>query len=246
MTKLIQERINYMPGKKRYIFQRNDIFTFSMDAVLLAKFAKVPKEEGKIVDLCAGNGAVPLMLSLRTNAKIDAVEIQKELCDLAEKSVEYNSLEKQISVINQNIMKLSDEVKWGSYDLVTCNPPYYSINSHNRRNNNEKVSIARHELECTLEDVIRISSRLVKQTGRFAIVHRPERLVEIIMCMIKCSLEPKVLQYVYPKRKKEPNMVFIEAVRNGGPGIKTLEPIYVYDNEGHHYTEEFKNHYEQW
>ena len=139
-------RLDYMPGKKRYIFQRKDIFSFSIDAVLLAGFAKVPNEQGKIIDLCTGNGAIPLQMSLRTKAKIDAVEIQKVLADLAERSVEYNSLEKQINIIHGNILDLNEEIQWDSYDLVTCNPPYFTVKSEKGKNQNEKVSYARHEI----------------------------------------------------------------------------------------------------
>ncbi|MFA9559769.1 tRNA1(Val) (adenine(37)-N6)-methyltransferase [Evansella sp. AB-rgal1] len=237
------ERINYLPGKKRYIYQRDDIFSFSMDAILLAKFATVPKEVGKIIDLCAGNGAIPLMVSLRTNSPIHAVEIQAELCKLGEKSIQYNSLENQISYIHKNILELSNEVDWGTYDLVTCNPPYFPMNASDRHNVNEKLLYARHEIACTLEDVIRISSKLVKQTGRVAIVHRPERLVEIITLLYKWKLEPKRIQFTHPRRDREANMVFVEAVRNGKVGLKTLPPITVF-GEGNEFTREFKSYYE--
>ncbi|SDZ66573.1 tRNA1(Val) A37 N6-methylase TrmN6 [Evansella caseinilytica] len=240
-----QERLDYLPGKKRFIYQRRDIFSFSMDAVLLAKFTKVPKEHGRMVDLCTGNGAIPLLLSLRTKAKIDAVEIQETLYELARKSVVYNRLEEQIHVIHQNILELNGEVQWGSYDVVTCNPPYFAVTSLHSKNNNEKVSYARHEIACTLEDVLRISSRLVKQTGRIALVHRPERLAEIFSLMKKYRLEPKRIQFVHPKRQREANMVLVEGVRGGKSGLKTLPPFFVY-GEGHDYTEEFKAHYEGW
>ncbi|ADU28327.1 tRNA1(Val) (adenine(37)-N6)-methyltransferase [Evansella cellulosilytica] len=238
------ERLDYMPGKQRYIYQRKDIFSFSMDAVLLGKFAKVPKEQGKVIDLCSGNGAIPLMLSVRTEAKIDAVEIQDILCSLAERSVSYNGLEEQINVINKNILHLQDEVEWGTYDLVTCNPPYFPVIALDRINNNEKVSYARHEIACNLEDVIRISSRLVKQTGRLAMVHRPERVVEIITLMTKYQLEPKRIQYVHPKKDREANMVLIEGSRAGKPGIKTLPPFIVY-GDGKEFTEEFNKYYHE-
>ncbi|MDQ0258012.1 tRNA1(Val) A37 N6-methylase TrmN6 [Evansella vedderi] len=240
-----QERLDYMPGKKRNIFQRKDIFSFSMDAVLLAKFAYIPKNKGKIIDLCAGNGAIPLMLSIRTDFKIDAVEIQEALCDLMKKSIIYNGLENQINVIHKNILELTDEVSWGTYDLVTCNPPYFPMAASDRHNKNEKLLFARHEYACTLEDVIRISSKLLNFSGRFAMVHRPERIVDIMTLMQKYKLEPKKIQFVYPKKGREANMVLVEGIRGGKPGIKTLYPFFVY-GEGQDYTEEFKTHYENW
>ncbi|MBU9721977.1 MULTISPECIES: tRNA1(Val) (adenine(37)-N6)-methyltransferase [Bacillaceae] len=239
------EYIHYMPGKKRYIYQRNDIFSFSIDAVLLAKFAKAPKATGKIIDLCTGTGAIPLLLSTRTSAPIDAVEIQSLLCELAEKSIKYNDLEGQISLIHKNILDLDKEVSWGSYDLVTCNPPYFTVTSDQGKNRNEKISYARHEIACTLDDVIRICARLVNQTGKIAMVHRPERLADIIITMRKYKVEPKVIQYVHPRKDREANMILIEAVRGGKPGLKTYPPFFVY-GDGQEYTKEFKEYYETW
>ncbi|MBU9713705.1 tRNA1(Val) (adenine(37)-N6)-methyltransferase [Evansella tamaricis] len=239
------ERLDYMPGKKRYIFQRDDVFSFSIDAVLLARFAKVPSDSGKVIDLCTGNGAIPLLLSLKTKACIDGVEIQNILSELAIKSCIYNGLENQIRIINSNILELYDEVSWGEYDLVTCNPPYFALTSEKGKNVNEKVSFARHEIACTLDDVIRISAKLVKQTGRLSMVHRPERLTEILLTMKKYRLEPKKIQFVHPKQDREANMVLVEGVRSGKTGIRTLPPIFVYGN-GKQYTKEFKELYENW
>ncbi|WP_088036631.1 tRNA1(Val) (adenine(37)-N6)-methyltransferase [Evansella clarkii] len=240
-----EERLDYLPGKKRYIFQRRDIFSFSIDAVLLAGFAKVPGDKGKIIDLCAGNGAVPLQMSLRTKAKIDAVEIQEVLAGLASKSINHNGLDDQINIINKNLLDLENEVSWDSYDLVTCNPPYFKVTSEKGKNDNKMVSYARHEVAATLEDIINISSRLVKQTGRLAMVHRPERMAEIFSVMQKYSLEPKRVQFVYPKSDREANMVLVEAVRGGKSGLRTLPPIIVY-GAGNTYTKEFKELYEKW
>lgn len=237
-----EERLDYLPGKKRYIYQRKDIFSFSMDAILLSKFATVPKGSGKIIDLCAGNGAIPLMVSLRTSSKIEAVEIQETLYELMKKSVKYNKLEDQITPIHKNILHLSNEVEWGTYHLVTCNPPYFPMNAGGEQNENEKISYARHEIACTLEDIVSISSRLLNFSGRFAMVHRPERVVDILSLMRKYAIEPKRIQYIHPKKGREANIVLVEGIRGGKPGIKTLSPFFVY-GEGQHYTEEFQKHY---
>ncbi|WP_280772209.1 tRNA1(Val) (adenine(37)-N6)-methyltransferase [Salipaludibacillus daqingensis] len=240
---MIKERLDYMPGGKRTIFQRRDVFSYSMDAVLLAKFVQLPSQNGKVIDLCAGNGAVPLMMTLRTKAKIDAVEIQNLLCELAERTMKENGLDEQVNVIGADLLELGPQIKWESYDAVTCNPPYFPVTSEKNKNENVHFSLARHEISCTLDDVIRISSKLVKQKGRVAIVHRPERVVDIFATMKKYRLEPKRLQYVHPKKGKEANMIFVEAVREGNPGVKTLPPWIVYKDEKN-YTEEFRNHYE--
>lgn len=239
-----EERIDYMPGGSRLIYQRKDVFAFSMDAVLLAKFARVPGESGRIIDLCAGNGAVPLMMSLRTKAKIDAVEIQELLCDLANKSIDYNDLRNQVRVVHSDILALKEEVGWESYDTVTCNPPYFPVTSPKGKNRNAHFSLARHEVACTLEDVIRLASRLVKQKGKVALVHRPERVADIFAVMKQYRIEPKLVQYVHPKASKEANMVMVEGVREGNPGIKTLPPWIVYNDENE-YTKAFKEHYEK-
>lgn len=240
---MIEERLDYMPGGRRTIFQRRDVFSYSMDAVLLAKFVQMPSDKGKIIDLCAGNGAIPLMMTLRTKALIDAVEIQTLLCKLAVKTMRENGIDQQVNVIEADLMALGGQIKWGSYDNVTCNPPYFPVTSEKGKNENIHFSLARHEVSCTLEDVIRVSSKLVKQKGRVALVHRPERTVEIFATMKKYRLEPKRIQYVHPKKNKEANMVLIEAVREGNPGVKTLPPWVVYKDH-QHYTEEFKHHYE--
>ncbi|WP_310793594.1 tRNA1(Val) (adenine(37)-N6)-methyltransferase [Salipaludibacillus neizhouensis] len=238
------ERLDYMPGGNRFIYQRKDVFAFSMDAVLLAKFVKVPVPQGKIMDLCAGNGAVPLMMTLRTEAKIDAVEIQELLCNLASKSMVHNGVSNQVRVIHSDILLLKEEVAWETYDVVTCNPPYFPVTSEKGKNKDKPFSLARHEVACTLEDVIHVSSRLVKQKGRVALVHRPERVADVFALMKQYRIEPKRIQYVHPKATKDANMVMVEGVREGNPGITTLPPWIVYDDVNQ-FTEVFKHHYEK-
>ncbi|PYZ95450.1 SAM-dependent methyltransferase [Alteribacter lacisalsi] len=240
------ERVDHLPGTDMPIIQRKDVFVFSTDAVLLATFASVPKKRGRMIDLCAGNGAVPLMLTLRTNAFIEAVEIQEPLAELARRNVDNNSLNDRIKVIHQNINELDSEVAWGRYDVVTCNPPYFPV-SQNKRDisENDRINVARHEIACTFDDVARVASRLVKDRGRFALVHRPERLADILTALRKYQLEPKRMQFVHPKSGKEANMVLVESLKRGRPGVTTLPPIVVYGDDGR-YTGEFRELYETW
>ncbi|UJW55978.1 tRNA1(Val) (adenine(37)-N6)-methyltransferase [Bacillus sp. A116_S68] len=238
------ERLDYLPGLKRQIYQRSDIFSYSMDAILLAKFVTLPKrEESRIIDLCTGTGAVPLVMSLRTRSSIDAVEIQPLLASLSMKSMRHNNIHNQVNVIEADIRELQETVTYGSYHIVTCNPPYFPVTAEKGKNLNEHLSIARHEVMCTLEDVIRAASKLLIAKGIVALVHRPERLVEIVTIMKQYQLEPKRLQYVHPNKNKEANMVLIEAVKEGRPSVKILPPWIVY-GEDHTYTKEFKAHYE--
>ncbi|MBM7098037.1 MULTISPECIES: tRNA1(Val) (adenine(37)-N6)-methyltransferase [Alteribacter] len=241
-----EERVDFLPGTKLGIIQRRDVFVFSTDAVLLSKFASIPKRGGRMIDLCAGNGAIPMMLTKRTDAPIDAVEIQEPLVDLALRNMKNNGLDKQVNVIHQDITKLHGDVAWGRYDVVTCNPPYFPMTVNERdRNENKTISLARHEITCTIDDVVRIASRLVKYRGKFALVHRPERLADIMSALRTYDLEPKRIQYVHGKRGKEANMVLIESMKSGSPGLKTLFPISVYGEDGQ-YLKEFKDHYESW
>ncbi|TMW69972.1 tRNA1(Val) (adenine(37)-N6)-methyltransferase [Alteribacter natronophilus] len=241
-----EERVDHLPGTTMPIVQRKDVFVFSTDAVLLATFSGIPKKKGKMIDLCAGNGAVPLMLSLRTKAPIDAVEIQQPLAELAERNVKNNNLGGQISIIHKDINELDKEVSWGRYDTVTCNPPYFPLSQNERDlNENKRINMAKHELACTFDDVARTASRLVKDRGRFALVHRPERLGDILITLRKYNLEPKRMQFVHPKEGKNANMVLVESMRRGSPGLTVLPPIIVYGEDGT-YTKEFKKLYETW
>ncbi|QKS69627.1 tRNA1(Val) (adenine(37)-N6)-methyltransferase [Paenalkalicoccus suaedae] len=235
-------RLDYLPGRQRVIYQRDDIFAFSIDAVLLARFVTLPAS-GKVVDLCTGTGAIPLLMSLRTKASILGVELQETLAELTKLSVAENKLEEQITVSQQDLNKLTD-VAWGKYDVVTCNPPYFAVTADKGTNENTFKSLARHEIACTLEDVIRVSSRLVKSKGRVALVHRPERLDEIIAYMHTYKLAPKRIQCVHPHKGKDANMLLIEAVRDGGFGAKILPPWVLYQEDGS-FTKEFAEHWDK-
>ncbi|WP_307208041.1 tRNA1(Val) (adenine(37)-N6)-methyltransferase [Paenibacillus harenae] len=210
------------------IIQSREVFSFSLDAVLLSRFANIPKR-GKMIDLCTGNGVIPMLLSTRTKAHIDAVEIQPRLADMARRSIEMNGLQNQIRIIEQDLRLYAKEAGNGVYDAVTVNPPYMPVTAGDQ-NENEHYAIARHEIHCTLNDVMQASARLVRPGGKVAMVHRPSRLLDIVETMRKWKLEPKRVQFVHPHANAEANMILIEAMRDGKPDIKLLPPIMVYEN----------------
>ena len=240
MVELIgDERLDYLLAEDLRIIQSPTVFSFSLDAVLLAKFAYMPIQKGNIIDLCTGNGIIPLLLSTRTKGKIIGVEIQKRLYDMAVRSIAYNNLENQIEMIHGDLKDSTKVLGHGKYDVVTCNPPYFLTSERNMQNLNEHLAIARHEILCTLEDVIRVSSQLLKQGGKVALVHRPGRLVDIVELMRKYGVEPKRIQFVYPKQGKEANTLLVEGIKGGRSDLKMLPPLVVY-NEENEYSKEIK------
>ncbi len=233
------ERLDYLLAEDLKIIQSPSVFAFSLDAVLLAKFAYVPIQKGNMIDLCSGNGIIPLLLSTRTKGVITGVEIQERLYDMAVRSIEYNRLNNRLQMVHGDIKDMPSVLGHGKYEVVTCNPPYFSTASKEEINENQHLAIARHEILCTLEDTIRVSSQLVRQGGKVAFVHRPGRFLEMITLMRKYRLEPKRIQFVHPKQGKEANTLLIEAIKDGQPDLKILPPMFVY-NEDHQYTQEVK------
>ncbi|MBE1556199.1 tRNA1(Val) (adenine(37)-N6)-methyltransferase [Sporosarcina limicola] len=233
------ERLDYLLAEKLRIIQSPSVFSFSLDAVLLAKFAYVPIRSGSIVDLCAGNGAIPLFLSARTNADITAVELQGRLSGMAERSVRYNGLENRIHIVNDDVIGIASKIGYEKYDVVTCNPPYFPAQEASDKNLLEHVAIARHEIRLTLEQAIQSANELLKQGGKAAFVHRPGRLLDIVTAMRASRLEPKRIRFIYPKEGKEANTLLIEAIKDGKPDLKVLPPLYVYGPDGQ-YTEEVR------
>ena len=213
------------------IYQDTDAFNFSIDSMLLASFATITKKMKNICDLCTGNAPIPLYLSLRTKENIKGIEIQKDSFDLAYKSVLENKLENQIEIINDNLIDISKKIGKNKFDLVTCNPPYFKLGNHNI-NPNDKKAIARHEVLATLDDIVKEASNLLNSKGYFAMVHRPLRLIEIIETFKKYNIEPKRLQFIYPKENSECNHILIEGVKDGAPGLKVLNPIFIYNDDG--------------
>lgn len=228
------ERLDYLTNKLK-IIQSNEIFSFSMDAVLLAHFPSIPSK-GKIIDLCCGNGVIPLLLSNKTKGQIFGVEIQKKVVDMAIRSIEINNLTNQIIIIHGDIKDSPNVLGRGIFDLVTVNPPYLQLNGQDK-NINDHVAIARHEISTDLTEVINTSSQLLKVGGRIAMVHRPSRLADIITSLRNKKLEPKRIRFVHPYKSKEANMVLIEAVKYGGKELHILPPLIIYEDKSK-YSEE--------
>ncbi|MDG2794498.1 tRNA1(Val) (adenine(37)-N6)-methyltransferase, partial [Vibrio parahaemolyticus] len=190
------ERLDYLLAQDMKIIQSPSVFNFSLDAVLLADFAWVPIQKGNLLDLCTGNAVVPLLLSTRTKGNITGVEIQERLYDMGIRSVQYNKLEERIHLIHGDLKDMPEKLGRHQYDVVTCNPPYFQTPVTSEKNMNEHLAIARHEIMCTLEDVVSASSQLVKQGGKVAFVHRPGRLLDIVTLMRKYKIEPKRVRFV--------------------------------------------------
>lgn len=233
------ERLDDLLAEGLKIIQSPTVFSFSLDAVLLAKFAYVPIRRGSIIDLCAGNGAIPLFLSARSKAEITAVELQPRLARMAERSVRLNGLEDRIRIIEGDVKGIADRLGHEKHDLVTCNPPYFPAHELSDRNMLEEVAIARHELYLTLDEAVANAGSLLKQGGKAAFVHRPGRLLDLVTAMRANRLEPKRIRFVYPKRGREANTLLIEGTKDGRPDLKILPPLYVYEENGE-YTPELR------
>ncbi|MGH4140846.1 tRNA1(Val) (adenine(37)-N6)-methyltransferase [Clostridium sp.] len=223
------------------VIQKKDAFRFGIDAVLLANFAKV-KRNAKVVDLCTGTGIIPFILAGKTDASdIMGVEIQEELVDMANRCAQYNNLEKKISFICGDLKSTELIKSIPKVEVVTVNPPYKLQNS-GLINLNDKNAISRHEICCKLEDVIIASRILLKDSGRVYMVHRPDRLVDILCTMRKHKIEPKRIRMVHPSVNKAPNIVLIEGQRDGGTFLKWETPLYVHTEDGG-YTQEIQDMY---
>lgn len=235
------ERIDQLYSQNVKIIQSPDVFSFSLDAVLLADFAKVvTSPKGKIVDLCAGNGAVGLFISRKTKAHIDMIEIQPRLADMAQRSVALNHLENQITVHTMDIADAFKVIAKDSIDSITCNPPYFANLDTSKKNPNPYLAIARHEIKTNFDTVARIASGLLKYNGKLFLVHRPDRLTELLMTLSKYQLTPKVLRFILPRQDKEANMVLIEAIKAGKlGGLRVLPELVVYN--GKNYTSEVQH-----
>lgn len=234
------ERLDYLLAEDLRIIQSSSVFSFSLDAVLLSRFASVPISKGKIIDLCTGNGAIPLFLSARTKASITGIELQERLADMARRSVVYNDLGEQLTIMQDNVIGIAKKMGYEMYDTVTCNPPYFPAMDASTKNKSEHYTIARHEVELTLDQAVQSASELLKQGGKAAFVHRPGRLMDILTSMRQNRLEPKRIRFVYPKEGKEANTLLIEAIKDGKPDLKILPPLYVYTGDGE-YTEEVRH-----
>ncbi len=228
---LPHERVDDLQRSGRRIIQDPDRFCFGMDAVLLSGFANACKGE-KVADLGTGTGIIPILMEAKTPAEhFTGLEIQAESADMARRSVALNHLEEKITIVTGDIKEASRLLGNGSFDVVTSNPPYMTV-SKGLPNPDQAKAIARHEILCTLEDVVREASRLLRTGGRFYMVHRPFRLVEIFRIMTQYRIEPKRMQLIHPFIDREPNMVLIEGARGGGAMLKIERPLIIYEKPG--------------
>lgn len=232
---------NYLLGYENLkIIQDTEMFNFSLDTVLLPNFITINEKIKKILDIGTGNGPIPLILSTKTKAKIIGVEIQKEVSEMAKESVKINNLQDQITIINEDIKNNKFETE--TFDIITCNPPYFEMKENSKLNKNDYKTIARHEINLNLEELLKISKKLLKNGGTLGLVHRPERLLDIIEVMRKYNLEPKKIRFVYPKKDKPANILLIEGKKNGKKGLKILPPLYSHNDDGS-YTKEINKYF---
>lgn len=215
------------------LIQKKDAFRFGIDAVLLSYFANV-KNKFEVIDLCTGTGIVPFLITGKYNPKrIVGLEIQDAMVDMAVRSAKLNLLQDKVGFIKGDLKDIKFIKSLGRFDVITVNPPYKLYNS-GIVNLEDNIAIARHEISCNLEDVIIASRILLKDSGRLYMVHKPERLIDILSLMRKHKIEPKRIQMVHPNTKKPPNIVLIEGQRDGGQFLKWETPIYVYDENGNY------------
>ena len=225
-------------NKKLKIIQRSDYFNFSIDSLLVSEFVSIKKDTKNIIDLGTGNAVIPLFLSKKTSAKIFGMEIQKISFEIAQRNININNLNEQIYIIYDDMKNYKKYFLNGSFDIVVSNPPFFKFNGNKELLNDlEQLSIARHEIEITLEELIQTASLLVKDRGYFYLVHRADRLTEIISALQKFNFEAKKIKFCYTTENKNAKIVLIEAIKSGKAGLTILPPLVINKNNGE-YTEE--------
>ncbi|CAM3124097.1 tRNA1(Val) (adenine(37)-N6)-methyltransferase [Leuconostoc rapi] len=236
------ERIDGLPSQNIHIIQNPDMFSYSLDAILLAHFAGVKgKGAGITVDLGAGTGAVGLFYSPRVIGTIKLVEIQPELAEMAQRSIEINGLQKRVSVLLSDMKDIFNDIQPGSVETVLSNPPYFPLNETTKTNHDTHYELARHELTIDLPSLAQVANKLLKNNGKFYMVHRPERLADIFAAFDQRKLRIKRIQFVYGKSDREANMVLVEAIKSGRPGgVRIMPPIIAYTSENN-YTSQVQN-----
>lgn len=230
-TEIQMERIDDLERDGLKIIQNPEKFCFGIDAVLLSSFAKAKAGE-TVVDIGTGNGVIPILMSSKTEGeRFYGIEIQEDVAEMAGRSVKLNGLEDRLQIICDDVNNSSAHFKGGSVDVITCNPPYMN-DLHGLKNDEDALTIARHEVKCTLTDVLREGSRMLRSGGRYYMIHRPHRLADIFTEMRANRLEPKRMRMVHPYADKEANMVLIEATKDGGSFMVIEKPLIVYDKPG--------------
>ena len=231
------ERIDQLFADDIQIIQSKEVFSFSIDAVLLANFPSLPKH-GLIVDLCAGNGAVGLFASRKTQATIHQIELQPRLADMGARSIQLNQLDERMQMHQLDLKDAATVIQPDSVDLILCNPPYFKELSSSKKNPNPYLAAARHELHTSLREVVQMSAKLLKTNGRLAMVHRPDRFLDVINEMQAADIAPKRIRFVYPKPDKEANILLVEGIYKGKKeGFRVLPPFFTHHDNGE-YREE--------
>lgn len=237
------ERIDDLGIKNLKIIQNKKWFCFGIDSVLLANFAKNIKKDSYVLDLGTGSGIMPTLLCGKTELKkVVGIEIQKDVCDMAKRSIELNKINEKFEIICDSILNLNKYFEKQTFDVVITNPPYKKKNT-GIINPDEPKMIARHEITANLEDFIRVAKDMLKDKGEFYMVHRPQRLVDIFELMRKYKIEPKEIRFIFSNKNEEPKMVMIKGVKNAKSFLKIYPNLYIYEEDGK-YTEEIKNIYE--
>jgi len=224
--------------KNLKIYQDTDFFSFSLDSIILANYSTLRLRDKNIVDFCTGNGVVPIILSHRTKSNILGVEIQKKLCDLTDKSIKINKLEDRIKIINSDIKIFSRE-HLNEFDLVLCNPPYFKNYDMSTKNLSYEKMVARHEVLLNLNDLVACAKKVLKDNGTFSLVHRTDRLMEILECFKKNNIEPKRVKFIYNNINSSSTLVLIEGQKVGKVGMIVDKPLIMYNLDGS-MTEEYK------
>lgn len=239
MEKILKEneRIDDLELNNLKIIQNKDGFCFGIDSVLLSDFARNMKKQAKVIDLGTGTGIIPILLNAKSEVKkVIGVEIQSEVYDMAKRSIKLNNLENKIEIINENILNLNKIYEKNTFDVVITNPPYKKKDT-GVLNENDKKIISRHEITANLEDFIKTAKDLLKDKGEFYMVHRPERLVDILSLMRTYKIEPKLLRFVFSEKEQPPKLILIKGIKNAKPFLKVEKNLYIYD-ENKNYSEE--------
>ena len=238
------ERIDDLEYKGLKIIQNKDGFCFGVDSVLLSDYAKKIRNNAKVIDIGTGTGIISLLLCKKTNlSKIIGIEIQEDVAEMAKRSIRLNNLEDKFEIINANIKNILDTLNPYSFDAIVTNPPYKKVDT-GVKSIDKKQLISRHEVECTLEDIIEKSSKLLKDLGEFYMVHRAERLVDIMCLLRKYKLEPKNIRFVHSKSNEKPCLILIRAVRGAKEFLKIDKPLVIYKENGE-YTDEILEIYDK-
>lgn len=237
------ETLEDLQIKGLYIIQKKEAFRFGVDAILLSHFVRVKRNQ-RVLDLGTGTGILPILLAAKTEASwITGLEIQPDIAAMAKRSVEGNGLENRIEIVEGDLKRITAFLGAATYDVVVTNPPYTRVGS-GLKNPDDSKAIARHELYCTLEDVLKCAAKMLKPQGEFYMVHRPDRLTDVLEGMRRLRIEPKILRLVCPREGEAPSLILVKGIRNGKPGLTIMPQLIIYDKDGQ-YTPETQLIYTQ-